>query len=172
MCKRVWVKCTDLMKHSISFNDDSKNICLVSSRHSGSISKVLDMWNRFDHKACTNLNWEINRFKRFIIWNQEKRPWLPDVKKQKNVKNKPTFAQILFDRKYDSLYISSWMRPTIQTPVAATSKATAINDTITKQRDQWGLWSFPHFRKISFHKFFRIPAGFCFTANLLQAVKN
>ena len=113
----------------------------------------------------------------YIKWwlmssNKWKSVGLPDVKKHKNAKNRPTSAQILCDPKYDSLYISSWMRPAIQTPVAATSKATAINDTITKQRDQWGLWSFPHFRKISFHKFFRIPAGFCFTANLLQAVKN
>ena len=52
------------------------------------------------------------------------------MKKQKNAKNIPSSTQILSDRKYGS------MRPAIQTPVAATSGAIAINDIITKQRDQ------------------------------------
>ena len=46
----------------------------------------------------------------------------------------------------------SWTRPAIQTPIAAISKATIIYDISAKNRDQWGLSSLSHLRKISFRR--------------------
>ena len=46
----------------------------------------------------------------------------------------------------------SWTRPAIQTPIAAISKATIIYDISAENRDQWGLSSLSHLRKISFRR--------------------